>query len=78
LSSVERCPQGRDRLDGRVRQPVHQDRHGRKAGEEFDREIPFLQGLLAVFNVAQIDGLLDHHYWTACGPSLMRRPDRAH
>jgi len=31
------------------------------AGEEFDREIPFLKGY-SVFNVAQIDGLPDHYY----------------
>jgi antirestriction protein ArdC len=31
------------------------------AGEEFDREIPFLKAY-SVFNVAQIDGLPDHYY----------------
>jgi len=40
------------------------------AGEEFDREIPFLKGY-SVFNVAQIDGLPDHYYGKAepvCDP----------
>lgn len=31
------------------------------AGEEFDREIPFLKAY-SVFNVAQIEGLPDHYY----------------
>jgi antirestriction protein ArdC len=31
------------------------------AGEEFDREIPFLKAY-SVFNIAQIDGLPDHYY----------------
>lgn len=34
------------------------------AGEEFDREVPFLKGY-SVFNVAQIDGLPDHYYGPA-------------
>ncbi|NJL50365.1 MAG: DUF1738 domain-containing protein [Blastochloris sp.] len=40
------------------------------AGEEFDREIPFLKAY-SVFNVAQIDGLPDHYYGQAesiCDP----------
>ena len=34
------------------------------AGEEFDREIPFLKSY-TVFNTAQIDGLPDHYYSAA-------------
>jgi antirestriction protein ArdC len=34
------------------------------AGEEFDREIPFLKSY-TVFNTAQIDGLPDHYYGAA-------------
>jgi antirestriction protein ArdC len=41
------------------------------AGEEFDREIPFLKGY-TVFNVAQIDGLPDHYYGRA--PEPVRDP----
>lgn len=38
------------------------------AGEEFDREIPFLKGY-SVFNVAQIDGLPDHYYGQRAEPA---------
>lgn len=34
------------------------------AGEEFDREIPFLKAY-SVFNIAQIEGLPDHYYGRA-------------
>ncbi|MBL8593226.1 MAG: DUF1738 domain-containing protein [Devosia sp.] len=37
------------------------------AGEEFDREIPFLKGY-SVFNVAQIDGLADQYYGQGAEP----------
>ncbi len=37
------------------------------AGEEFDREIPFLKAY-SVFNVAQIDGLPDHYYGQKAEP----------
>jgi antirestriction protein ArdC len=37
------------------------------AGEELDREIPFLKAY-SVFNVAQIDGLPDHYYGQICEP----------
>lgn len=40
------------------------------AGEEFDREIPFLKAY-SVFNIAQIDGLPDHYY----GPKAEPVPD---
>ena len=41
------------------------------AGEEFDREIPFLKAY-SVFNIAQIDGLPDHYY--ALTPEPVRDP----
>ncbi|MER9349812.1 zincin-like metallopeptidase domain-containing protein [Mesorhizobium sp. M0227] len=37
------------------------------AGEEFDREIPFLKAY-SVFNIAQIDGLPDHYYGQKAEP----------
>jgi len=37
------------------------------AGEEFDREIPFLKAY-SVFNVTQIDGLPDHYYGQQAEP----------
>jgi antirestriction protein ArdC len=37
------------------------------AGEEFDREIPFLKAY-SVFNIAQIDGLPDHYYGQQAEP----------
>ena len=37
------------------------------AGEEFDREIPFLKAY-SVFNVAQIDGLPNHYYGQKAEP----------
>ena len=37
------------------------------AGEEFDRDIPFLKAY-TVFNVAQIDGLPDHYYGQKAEP----------
>ena len=37
------------------------------AGEDIDREIPFLKAY-SVFNVAQVDGLADHYYVDRTGP----------